>query len=220
MNRACVVVVLVLSALGCAKANDDPNAGRPALGKERGDCKTNKVCDPGLLCLSNLCVRPPPADCTAVAEGLASMDLGNYAEPEDRAPVVARYKAACDKAYVSKEQGECFAKATDKWSAQQCAPDMFPELTSSGSGDCQQIANRVRAQMGGSMTGTDPSTQQMFEKVMRVVKESCEQDGWPDGFKKCVLAAGNNTDAMSACNSQMPPALQQKMTDRMTRIMQ
>jgi hypothetical protein len=220
MNRACVVAVLAVCALGCQKDKEDPNGGRPALGKERGDCKVNKACDPGLLCLSNLCVRPPPADCTAVAEGLASMDLGNYAEPEERAPVVSKYRAACDKAYVSKEQGECFAKATTKWAAQECAPDMFPELKSSGSGDCQQIAQRVRAQMGSSMTGSDPQTAQMFEKVMRVVKESCEQDAWPDGFKKCVLAAGNSADAMSACNSQMPAALQQKMTERMAKTMQ
>lgn len=221
MNRAAVVVVIVFAALGCQHDNNEAGTVRVALGKERGDCKPNKVCDPGLQCLSNLCVRPPGADCQVVADGLASLDLGNYAEPETRTPVVARYRAACEKAYVTKEQGECLAKVMDKWSASQCAPDMFPEQKSTGAGgDCGAIATKIRAQMSKSMTGSDPKTQEMFTKVMGVVQQSCEQDAWPDGFKKCILAAGDSTDAMTACNSQMSPQLQQKMTDRMMKVMQ
>ena len=103
-------------AMGCSK---EAGSDRPTLGKERADCRLDKTCDPGLMCLSNLCVRPPPADCTAVGEGLASHDLGNYAEPEDRAPVVDKYKRACHKAMVSKEQGECIAATTEKFAAIQ-----------------------------------------------------------------------------------------------------
>src|SRR4051812_45209843 len=149
MNRA-VVVAILLAAVGCQGGKKDAGASRPALGKERGDCKPLGICDPGLMCLSNLCVRPPPADCKAIAEQLASMDLGNYAEVEQRTPLVAKYQAACDKAFVSKEQGACIEKATDKYTAQQCAPAMFPELKaeSGGTGDCQTIANQIRAQMG------------------------------------------------------------------------
>src|ERR1043165_8492451 len=115
MNRRWVVVIVALAAAGGCKEDRAQGQGdsRAALGKERGDCKPNKVCDKGLWCLSTLCGRPPPADCKAVGETLASMELGNYAEPETRAPVVAKYQAACDKAFVTKEQGECIDKATD-----------------------------------------------------------------------------------------------------------
>ncbi|MBA3463920.1 MAG: hypothetical protein H0T46_28445 [Deltaproteobacteria bacterium] len=216
------VVAIVLVAGACQRDKADATAApeRGSPGKERGDCKPNKVCDPGLLCLSNLCVRPPPADCKAIGEQLASIDLGNYAEAETRAPVVAKYTAACEKAYVSKEQGDCMEKATDKWSASQCAPDMFPELkTAGGAGDCATIANRIRAQMGKQMSGADPQTAQLFTKMMTVIQTSCEQDKWPGPFKQCVLAAGDNQDSMNKCNGLMPAEMQQKMTERMSKMM-
>ena len=232
MTRAWTVVLILLAA-GCQKDASEPTGpARPALGKERGDCKPEKVCDPGLLCLSNLCVRPPPADCQQVADILASFDLGNYAEVEAREPVVAKYKASCEKVYVSKEQGECFAKAGTKDAAQLCAPAMFsaPKVEAegpgsgakppAGTGDCAAIAEKIRAQMGKQMGNSDPQTQQMFAKVITIVRESCEQDGWPPAFKACVIAAGDNTDAMNNCSKDMPADVQQKMTARMTKAMQ
>jgi hypothetical protein len=233
MTRAWTVVVMLL-ATACQKdaPASAPGPARPALGKERGDCKPEKVCDPGLLCLSNLCVRPPPADCQQVADILASFELGNYAEVEVREPVVARYKASCEKVYVSKEQGECFAKATDKAAAELCAPAMFAtqkveveagsgsDVKIGGGGDCTTIAEKIRGQMGKQMGNADPQTQQMFAKVITIVRESCEQDGWPPAFKSCVISAGDNTDAMNKCSKDMPPALQQKMTERMAKAMQ
>ncbi len=220
---------MILLATGCQKEASEAGPARPALGKERGDCKPNKVCEPGLLCLSNLCVRPPPADCQQVADIVASFELGNYAEVEAREPVVARYKAACEKVYVSKEAGECFTKATDKASAELCAPEMFAkapaqkvgvEAPLGGGGDCATIAEKIRNQMGKQMGNSDPQTQQMFEKVIKIVRESCEQDAWPPAFKSCVIAAGESTDAMNKCSKDMPPALQQKMTERMSKAMQ
>lgn len=222
---------MILLATACQKEAAEPGPVRPALGKERGDCKPNKVCEPGLLCLSNLCVRPPPADCQQVADILASFDLGNYAEAEARDPAVARYKAACEKVYVSKEQGECFTKATDKAAAELCAPAMFATQKveieagsgakpAGGTADCATIAEKIRGQMGKQMGNADPQTQQMFTKVIAIVRESCEQDAWPPAFKSCVIAAGDSSDAMNKCSTDMPPALQQKMTERMAKAMQ
>lgn len=229
MTSAWTVVVLLLAA-GCQKDASAPTGPvRPALGKERGDCKPDKSCDPGLLCLSNLCVRPPPADCQQVADVLASFDLGNYAEPETREPVVAKYKATCDKVYVSKEQGECILNAGSKQAAEQCAPAMFggPEVkpgagggSGAPSGECATIAEKIKSQMTRQMGNADPQTQQMFAKMITIVRESCEQDGWPAEFRSCVISAGDNTDAMNKCNTMMPQAVQQKMTERMTKAMQ
>jgi hypothetical protein len=214
MLRFGLVVILLA---GCTRG------GHGEQGKERGDCRAGSanVCDPGLLCLSNLCVRPPPADCTMVGETLASIDLGNYAEPEDRAPIVAKYKAACDKAHVSKEEGECFDKAKDKWSAAQCATRMFPEMASTNSSDCKKVVEKVEAAIK-AMPQQDPQLVQWQHTLGRVMKESCEQDAWPDAMKQCILMAEiqRGADAMQACNQQMPPALQNKLQQRLQTAMQ
>src|SRR4051812_45288828 len=98
-----LALVVAVGLFGCQHNRDvGDDRTQVALGKERADCRADKTCDPGLLCLSNLCVRPPPADCQVVADQLASLDLGNYAEPEERAPVVAKYKGQCETLYVSK----------------------------------------------------------------------------------------------------------------------
>lgn len=217
MSRFALVVIVLAAA--CSRDS------RGEAGKERGDCRTGDKdkCDTGLLCLSNLCVRPPPADCKIVAETLASMDLGNYAEPEQRAPVVAKYEAACTKAYVSKEEGECLDKAKDKWSAGQCAPRMFPEMASTNAGDCKQVVAKVESVMKSSMEGQDnPQTQQWFGTTLRVMQQSCEQDAWPDSLKKCILMAqsGPGQDAMQGCNQQFPPPLQTKLQERLQTAMQ
>src|SRR5678816_335702 len=97
MTRRALLVLVLLAA--CQKKPTDtsaPAAPVATRGKERADCRPDKTCDPGLLCLSNLCVQPPPADCTSVGETLASFDLGNYAPVEERAPVVAKYKTQCE----------------------------------------------------------------------------------------------------------------------------
>lgn len=216
MHRLAVVVMVL--AIGCAKD------GRGAAGTERGDCRggDKNKCDPGLLCLSNLCVRPPAADCGMVSETLASLDLGNYAEPEERAPVVAKYKAACEKAHISKEEGECLDKAKDKWAAGQCAPRMFPEMSSTNTGDCKQVVAKVEAAMKGQVQGLDqPNMVQWLATTMRVMQQSCEEDAWPDALKKCILTAQATpgVDAMQICNQQFPPALQSKLQERLQTAM-
>lgn len=224
MKLGIVLVLVSVWATGCSK-EAPAGADRPALGRERADCRPDKTCDPGLMCLSNLCVRPPPADCTAVAEGLASYDLGNYAEPEERAPVVAGYKASCEKAHVTREQGDCFEKAADKTAAMMCAPFMFaatkPPGVGSGGGDCAKVVSRIRQTMQGQMTQvTDPQTMQMMTKAFTVMQDSCAQDAWSAALKTCILQAGDGTDAMSQCNQHMMPDVQQKFADRMMKMMQ
>jgi hypothetical protein len=240
MNLASVWVVAVF-AVGCSKADSGTSSGpsRPANGKERGDCVAPTTapgqpddfavgtCDPGLLCLSNLCVRPPPADCQVIADQLTSFDLGNYAEPEERAPLVDTYKRACHKAMVSKEQGECMEKATDKAAASLCAPLMFPEVNTpkkaatGNGGDCDQIMTITRQAMTKSVgSSQDPQMAKMLDAALGAMRESCEQDGWPVAFKQCILTSGTDTDAMNQCNAQMPPDLQKKLTERMMKIVQ
>ncbi|MBA3501350.1 MAG: hypothetical protein M4D80_37450 [Myxococcota bacterium] len=213
MGRFALVVMVL--AFGCSKGG----GARGAAGTERGDCRTgDNKCDQGLLCLSNLCVRPPAADCKMVSETLASLDLGNYAEPEERAPVVAKYKASCEKTYVSKEEGECLDKARDKWTAGQCAPRLFPEMTAKGT-DCKQVSTKIESAMKQMQGMENPQMAQYLETMVRVVGQSCVEDAWPDTVKQCILMQSGGADAMQVCNQQFPPALQSKLQERLQTAM-
>jgi hypothetical protein len=220
------LMVVVLAACKSESPPGPSSPPRPANGNERGDCipptqgTSAGTCAPGLMCLSNLCVRPPPADCQVIADQLASLDLGNYAEPETRAPVVTSYKTACEKALVSKEQGECIAKARDKFSASQCAPLMFPELAvdpSKAQSECATAIAAERVVIAKSMSGAnEPQMARMLDMTMKAMRESCEQDGWPPALVACIKAA-TEVDALSRCNSQIPPEIQTKLSERVTK---
>jgi len=186
----------LLLVVACNRGSSD----RGAVGAERGDCRSDKTCDPGLMCLSNLCVRPPPADCKDVGETLASIDLGNYAEPEERAPIVAKYKAECERFYLTKEEGKCLEPARDKWSAAHCAPRMFASYT--GTQSCAEVARKM-----GSAS--------------QMMKESCEQDAWPGELKQCLLdsSASSPNPNDTECAAKIPPGLQQKLQERITEAM-
>ncbi|MCW5805201.1 MAG: hypothetical protein KIT31_22710 [Deltaproteobacteria bacterium] len=234
MNRFAIAFVLSMLA-GCQSqkaTNGDSTAsggGRPgALGKERSDCRPDKTCDPGLLCLSNLCVRPPPADCAAVGEQLASLDLGNYAPVEERQPVVAKYQAQCEKVYVTKEQGQCLDKVRDRWMAGQCAPDLFPDLAAHKDGACGQLTDKMTSAMlrvQGRYFEANPQMKKNLDASMKAYLQSCTEDQWPDALKKCVLGADLGSHAYPqgmppACNGQMVPELLQKLQQRISLAVQ
>jgi len=219
MRLACVFLLGALAACPSGRSGGQ-------LGKERSDCKPDKTCDPGLLCLSNLCVKPPPADCAELAETLASMELGNYAEPEERAPVVSKFKARCETVYVTKEQGQCIDKTRDKWSAEQCAPGLFPELGAAGaSGDCNLIAEKLQAMLERQQAnyGNNDYMAKVRGAMVRSYRASCSEDRWPSALTKCILAADMTQNAGSVppgCNEQMSPELQQKLQERLQKAMQ
>ncbi|MBX3154720.1 MAG: hypothetical protein KF773_01885 [Deltaproteobacteria bacterium] len=74
-----------------------------------------------------------PADCDPIAEQMTSWELGNYAEPEARAPAVEKYRAMCKDAGIGLDEAECLDEATSKNAAAKCAPRLFPEIEV---GDC------------------------------------------------------------------------------------
>jgi hypothetical protein len=206
--------------LGLGAACPGNRGDRPAAGLERGDCRPDQSCEVGLLCLSNLCVRPPPGDCGGVAEQLASIDLGNYAEPATRAPVVARYRTACETARISRDEQQCLTRARDRWGAAQCAPRLFPEPPAAA-GECAAIVARMRdALVKQAAYAGDATMRTWFDRTLVVLRESCEQDGWPATVVQCALTADGTGSLGSACSREMPPALQQRLQERMTRAMQ
>jgi hypothetical protein len=215
MRMGHVWVLLVVAA--CQKGAGD----RPARGSERGDCREDKTCEVGLLCLSDLCVRPPPADCTVVAETLTSLELGNYAPVEERAPKVAKHRAACDAQRVSKEEGACLDKVRDTWSAAQCVPRMFPESKANPQA-CGKVEAKIREVMAPQVATYEqnPQMKKYYETALKVMRQSCEEDRWPQAFLDCALANAQPGDLnFYACQQQIPPALQQKLAERLQTAM-
>lgn len=60
--------------------------------------------------------KAPGADCGLVAETLTSFELGNYADPADRAPKVTAWRAACEAEELTVTEGRCVidARTTDE----------------------------------------------------------------------------------------------------------
>lgn len=234
MLLVCVVVVTSANCNKLRRQRKDAGAegataataSRGAPGTERGDCVPNTdggvgTCEDGLLCLSNLCVRPPPADCKKVAEGLASMELGNYAAKDKRAPVVAGYRARCDEAKVSEEEGECLAAARTEWAAVKCVPRMFPDQKTGSSSDCKQVGEKVQAVLAKLTAQTNsPELAQMTDIAGRVLVESCTEDEWPKSLIDCILDSPLDEGAMEQCQSNAPPDLNQKIQARLAEAMQ
>ena len=82
-----------------------------------------------------------PANCDDVAEELASFELGNYAEPEDREPMIEKYHALCKKEHVDIDEGACLDNAKTRLAAARCVPRLYPDVIGA---DCEGAACVVR----------------------------------------------------------------------------
>jgi hypothetical protein len=155
----------------------------------------------------------PPGDCAAVAEALASLDVGNYAPVDQRAPVVARYGDACDDAAVTVAEARCITTAKDAWTAKGCVPRMFPELAAGhDDGACKQIVDRLRASVLGQVA---PALAGWANRELDIEQAACVEDGWPDAVKACLLGSG----AAQACAAGLPAPLQAKLQARLVAAM-
>lgn len=114
----------------------------PRPGEERTVCKKDGTCDPGLECWSERCVRPPAADCRAVAERLAAVRLGNYAPREQREPTIQEIQALCEKEHVSKKEGRCLLEAPTEDDLAACPRPVLPELAGDKVG-CTRMTEHV-----------------------------------------------------------------------------
>jgi hypothetical protein len=95
-------------------------------------------------------------------------------------------------------------------------PRLYPEVEASG---CEPVVAKLRSMLAGQMGG-DPSAQAMLNKVMTVIAQSCAEDDWPDALRACILAMpAGDLSAFSECEKVTPPALKEKMSQRMQAVM-
>jgi hypothetical protein len=182
MTRLLFAVTLLLAA--CAGGNSGP-AKRAPDGTERGDCYGNGTCNPGLLCLSNLCVRPPPADCAKVARHLDYMTLGNYASMAERAAFDEQVTRECQAAGLSKEEGDCILEAKSR---QQLAGCPKPLVL----GDCAKMADHVLK----VVAPREPAEPDLRDREGMIAR--CKELGITRQQEACVLEALSSAD-LRAC---------------------
>ena len=95
-------------------------------------------------------LRPEGPDCATIAEDLASIEIGNYAPPPERARVVAAKRRLCDESSLTKQEEECLFRARDRETGVKCAARLFPgALTQRG--DCAAIVAKMRASVDGAV---------------------------------------------------------------------
>jgi len=125
-----------------------------------------------------------PADCDEIAEQLASYELGNYAEPEDRAPVVDRHRAVCQREGVSRDETTCLDKAKSKVAAARCVPRLFPDVELP---DCVGAACYLPKlkQFTAQMCACRPGDKPCGDKVMEAMTT------WTQEWAKLARELGN-----------------------------
>lgn len=170
-----LLAALALPPAGCrGKAASAPPG--PTAGLERGACRPDRRCDRGLTCMSDLCVRPPAADCDKVGESVAYLMLDNYAPREERAATRAHIARQCVDQGLSADDGQCLIRARSKGDLRAC-----PRVV--GFGDCA----RIKAHLDGLQAGNGVDAY-LVTGADRIAAR-CRTEAPTLAFERCVLAA-------------------------------
>jgi hypothetical protein len=209
-------LLIVLALAACSKT--------PAAGTERGPCQGDHTCTGGLVCLSDLCVRPPAGDCAQVADAFASIQLGNYADKDKRGPVVADLRAKCTAEQLSVDDAKCLTSAKSKFEMSRCPHPILPELVelAQDKGGCKVVGARMEqlAKLEMSKDPNDPMAK-MMPQLIEAVIASCNEDGWPDDVKGCIAGASDSDPSIAQrCVEKMPKPVQDKFMKRMQTIVE
>lgn len=147
-----------------------------------------------ILLLARLVGRMP-ADCDDVAEQLTSFELGNYAEAEERAPVVDRYRAVCMREGVNRDEGACLDKARSRFAGARCAPRLFPDIEVA---DCEGAACLVARlkQFAAQMCACGPANRPCADKVNEQMTAWGQQMASARGVLQQASVSEQDTEAM------------------------
>lgn len=186
MRVLAIYVALVLLA-ACAKQQADSTT-TVAAGAERGPCYGNGTCNDGLICLSDLCVRPPPADCAVVARKVGHLTLSNYAPRDERAAFESNMVTECKNAHLTKDEGECITRATRVSELMKCPKPL-------GLGSCARIVAHIQK----NFSSADKDMARFLERGTDKLIEECNKQGITSADEACIMAA-KNFDELKACD--------------------
>jgi hypothetical protein len=207
--RALVVASIALSA--CGRAQPDP-------GTERGPCKDDHTCASGLMCLSDLCVRPPGGDCGKVADALAAVPLGSGGGTD--AKRVASLRAQCEAEQLSIDDATCLTSAKGVVAMSKCPHPILPELKdlAADKTGCKAVGARFDELSRIELAKTpDEIMAKLLPKLGAAVVASCTEDGWNDAAKTCFQqATDDDPSVVERCLDQLTSTAQEKFMKRMS----
>lgn len=138
--------------------------------------------------------RPPeieqtPAEsatCATVGQVLASIEVGNYAEPGEREPVVEKHTQACEQLKLDQATRTCVAQQSDKMSIAYCAPALVPDVAMEivPASECDAVIKRANDRMA-----KQPSfayERKWWDPRASGYAASCKKDRWTKQFATCI----------------------------------
>jgi hypothetical protein len=144
---------------------------------------------------------PPPVDpnkpgpeptCRLAAESLVSFELGNYAEPEEREPRVAKEEKRCIAAKLTRDDRQCLIDSNDRASFAYCAPALFPDDAQNavGAETCTGVGAQIRKNIQNyvQQTNANLQSQQIWDRQGRAAIEACKTDRWNPQMAQCAAA--------------------------------
>lgn len=169
-----------LLIVGCGNKN-------PAVGTERGACYGNGTCNEGLLCTSDLCVRPPPPDCHKVAMKLSYTALSNYAPKEERDAYVSRMVTTCKQAALTHDEADCILASKNRSELGRCPKPM-------ALGSCKRVLDKV-----SRLLASDSAAVSDMLDPGPALRE-CERTGITREQEDCVMRASTK-EQLKSCGS-------------------
>jgi hypothetical protein len=94
-----------------------------------------------------------------------------------------------------------------------------PPALATSSGNCAEVVARIHQAVQHQIDLVGSAATTMMASMFPAMQEACEQDGWPDALKQCVIATTpGDLAALQACNHLMPQALQDKLQKRTSKF--
>ena len=132
----------------------------------------------------------PEPTCRIVAEVMVSLELGNYAEPEERAPRIAAEERRCTVARLSRDDRQCMIDSFDKQAMAYCAPALFPEVKNAvvTLEQCDAAAKQMRTTLAQQLQSMQIKDTAQWDKQLVAAIESCRRDRWNLAMLQCATA--------------------------------
>ncbi len=203
------LLVLIVSLAACS-------SGDPIAGGERAACRSDGTCEVGLECWSEVCVRPPSADCGAVAARLAAVTLGNYATDDERRPRIAELRAQCQREHLTAREGQCLVAAADDDALAECPRALLPELDGTRR-RCTPLAAQVALMFARGGAVVELLGVGAAAEVGTILVESCIANAWPREVTTCARTATSLEDAQ-ACAAALSPSARRSLERRLERL--
>lgn len=131
----------------------------------------------------------PEPTCRLVAESLVSIELGNYAEPEEREPKVNAEQRRCEGMKLSREDRQCVVDSYDRASVAYCVPALFPKepqqkaLTKT---ECDAVAKQMSVNLQAQLSSQRVTDQRVWERQLLAASDACIADRWNVNMAQCA----------------------------------